>query len=381
MIEQTTSSDAVSTEAALVDRALSAGPDAFRPIVDRYQSAVFAVAFSRVRDFHLAEDVAQQVFLEAYQKLGSLKDREKLGGWLRTIAVRRALNVIRGNRKEVELQLDGSDGVLVGDANEDREREALKRRVIGAIGSLSKTQRETTTLFYIDGYAIDEVASMLDVPVGTVKRRLHDARARLKSEMMDLVKDTLTSEKPSGDFGDQVYKMIVEFATDRKGQWRQVHDKIAALGMEGVDGLHKAMDSPHGMTRWVVPKVVNAFLRQATTDDQKEGLIDILKTCLDDPNKQVRKAAINALFHLEVPEERKRVEFVPLVIERLDDRSEGVQRKAASKLLAFPEDVPLERAAMALARLNPVGRPSKFPGDMTRRYMNRLVQSIIKSRS
>ncbi len=52
-----------SIDAELVKRALCGGGDTFRPIVDRFQSAVFAVALPRVRDFHLAEDVAQQVFL------------------------------------------------------------------------------------------------------------------------------------------------------------------------------------------------------------------------------------------------------------------------------------------------------------------------------
>ena len=193
--------------------------------------------------------------------------RRRIGAW-RTVTVpitiRRSVNAIRSSRNEVAIQQDGSDGLLVGDANEDLDREDLKRRVGKAIGSLRPTQRETTTLFYIDGYSIGEIATILNVPPGTVKRRLHDARAKLKTEMVDLVKDTLTSERPSDDFGDQVHKMIRQYATERDGQWIHTHNRIVDLGLGGVEGLQKAMASPHGMTRWVVPDSIRSIRRASS---------------------------------------------------------------------------------------------------------------------
>lgn len=81
----------------LVARALADGAEAFRPIVARYQHAVFAVALSRLRDFHDAEDVAQQVFIEAFQRLGSLKDPARLGAWLRSMTVNRCIDLLRPN--------------------------------------------------------------------------------------------------------------------------------------------------------------------------------------------------------------------------------------------------------------------------------------------
>ena len=214
-----------------------------------------------------------------------------------------------------------------------------------------------------------------------MKRRLHDARAKLKTEMVDLVKDTLTSERPSDDFGDQVYEMIRQYATERDGQWYHAYWRIVDLGLDGVEGLEKAITSPHGDTRWLVPKLVDGFHQKATREDQREGLVEILKLCLNDSSKKVRRAAVGALLRLDVSKERKYGEFVPLVIERLDDRSQMVQRKAASKLLGFSKHVPLERAAMALARLDAVSNKNRFPGDMTQRYMSRLVRAIINSRT
>jgi RNA polymerase sigma factor (sigma-70 family) len=371
--DQTSIEVNASIDTRLVEKALHEGADSFRPIVERYKGAVFAVALSRVRDFHLAEDVAQQVFLEAYQKLDSIKDPARLGGWLRTIAARRSVNAIRSNRKEVEIQPDGSDGLLIGDANEDLEREDLKRRVAGAIGCLRKGQRETTVLFYIEGYSIGEIASILDIPPGTVKRRLHDARAKLKSEMLGLVKDTLTSEKPSDDFDDQVYTMIRQYAMEPTDRWWEVQDRIVALDLDGVEGLQKAFTSPHGNTRVLVPKLIVGFHRKAAQDDRREVLVDLLKSCLKDPNKNVRWAAVPALFFLDVPEERKHSEFVPLVLDLLEDRSRWIRRKAAYTLQHYAEHVPLERAALALADVG--------PDEWSRRTMSRLVREVIKRKA
>jgi len=175
--------------------------------------------------------------------------------------------------------------------------------------------------------------------------------------MVDLVKDTLTSERPSDDFGDQVYEMIRQYATERDGYWFHTYWRILDLELDGIEGLKKAMTSPHGDTRWLVPKLVNGFYRKATREDQREGLIGILKLCLKDSNKKVRRAAVDALFHLDFSKDRMREEFLPLVIERLEDRSRAVQRKAASKLLGFSEDVPLERVATVLGKLNSAGSP------------------------
>ena len=76
----------------LVARALAGGPESFAPIIDRYKDAVFGVALAKVRNFHDAEDIAQTVFVEAFQKLRNLREAGRLGPWLRTIAINRSIN-------------------------------------------------------------------------------------------------------------------------------------------------------------------------------------------------------------------------------------------------------------------------------------------------
>ena len=69
----------------------------------------------------------------------------------------------------------------------DFERKRLQERVMEAVGRLSRVQGETVMLHYISEYTIPEVAAIQEVPVGTIKRRLHDARKRLRQDMMDMV--------------------------------------------------------------------------------------------------------------------------------------------------------------------------------------------------
>ncbi|MCZ6636205.1 MAG: sigma factor, partial [bacterium] len=92
-------------DAIVVAEALENGPEAFAPIITRYKDAVFGVALARVRNFHDAEDVTQGVFLEAFERLDRLKDPNRLGAWLRSIAIHRSLNYLRGRGRSVDLEV------------------------------------------------------------------------------------------------------------------------------------------------------------------------------------------------------------------------------------------------------------------------------------
>src|SRR5947208_2589005 len=95
-------------DAELVATALRDGPEAFAPIVERYQDAVFGVALSRLGNFHDAQDVAQAVFVEAYQRLSSLRDPTRLGAWLRTMTIGRAIDLHRRRQhlKDVDAAIE-----------------------------------------------------------------------------------------------------------------------------------------------------------------------------------------------------------------------------------------------------------------------------------
>jgi RNA polymerase sigma-70 factor (ECF subfamily) len=127
-------------DAELVAAALAGGPKAFGPIVERYQDAVFGVALARLGDFHEAQDAAQAVFIEAFERLESLREPAKLGAWLRKIAIHRSLDMCRRRGK-----LSDVAEVPEPKAPDETHRRELREEVLAAVAKLGKAQREAIT--------------------------------------------------------------------------------------------------------------------------------------------------------------------------------------------------------------------------------------------
>ena len=183
----------------LVERARGGDLAAFDRLVERYQDAIFGAAYAMLGNYHDAEDVAQQAFIRAWRDLGSLRDAARFPGWLYRITQNLSRNSRARRHETVPLDQvawtirDASDGDgvagTVGMIDEVRE----------AIAALSEPHRLTIILFYMGGYGVAEVARILDIPVGTVKRRLHDARARLRLSLPGRVGHALRDTRPSRD--------------------------------------------------------------------------------------------------------------------------------------------------------------------------------------
>ncbi len=362
-------------DAELYAAAMGGGPEAFAPIVERYQDAVFGIALARLGNFHDAEDVAQGVFVKAFERLGDLKSPARLGAWLRTMTIHDCINKQRRRRELSDVEHCERQESKVAGPQAELERGELREQVLAAIRKLSKTQRETTTLFYINGYSVAAVASIQEVPVGTVKRRLHEARKRLKEEMMGMVEDVLKAEAPKEDFGERVFDLLCRYRRpELVWPWEEIREELRRIGVDGVDGFVKAMQSPHSGTRRFAAANLGFVHTVAgpSAKDAREMLVQLLKEALGDRDKKVRKCAAAAILGLDVDEERRIKEFVPLLLPLLTDRSWGVRRRAAYELSSrCAESVPLETAAHALA----VERRPRV-----RRMMERLVLSIIEAR-
>ncbi len=135
----------------------------------------------RLRDYSDAEELTQDVFLQAFTKLDQLREPAAFGGWLRQITVRMAINraVRRPNDVATEPELLAAtvvDTRTSGDKLVDREREAEVRAGLRRLGEMD---RQTLEAFYFGGQSLVEMADSFDAPVGTIKRRLHVARKRL----------------------------------------------------------------------------------------------------------------------------------------------------------------------------------------------------------
>jgi RNA polymerase sigma-70 factor (ECF subfamily) len=181
-----------SETAALVRRAQVGDRDAFGRLAVQFEPTVYAVALRRLGNTNEAQELTQEVFLHVLRRLDQLREPERFAGWLRQVAARMAIN--RATRRIAPQSVETA--VLEG-ASEDRDEEPLSsliareraERLWDALGRLKSLDRETLVAFYIRGASLIEMADDLEVPLGTVKRRLHTARKRLKIELESSVAD------------------------------------------------------------------------------------------------------------------------------------------------------------------------------------------------
>lgn len=338
-------------DAGLVATALAGGPETFGPIIERYQDAVFGVALARLRNFHDAEDIAQEVFIEAFEHLGRLENPCRLGAWLRSITIHRCIDHLRRRREVIDVDEIAEQVGGTSTPHTELERQELRAQVMAAIGRLSKTQRETTTLFYINGYSQEEIARIQEVPIGTVKRRLHDARQKLKEEMMDVVEDVLKAGAPKEDFGKQVFEILSRYGRPPAPwtQWEEVRAKLREIGTDGIEGFIKALESPHSPTRAFATVMLNA------SGQSDEVVEELLKKSLADSNKKVRRVAVGAILGIIDHEENRRGKLIPCVLPLLRDRCKRLRSYVAGYLRHipdYPKYVPLDCVARALVAEN-----------------------------
>ena len=169
----------------LVDRARAGDRAAYGELVERFQPTVYAVALARLRNPAEAQELAQEVFLHGMKKLAQLRDPQCFAGWLRQITVRMAINRLtrRGplHRADAEV-LDHAEAAGAGPL-EQLVRSEQAAALYRGLDRLKPVDRATLLAFYIRGRSLKQMSREFETPVGTIKRRLHVARNRLKKQL------------------------------------------------------------------------------------------------------------------------------------------------------------------------------------------------------
>jgi RNA polymerase sigma-70 factor, ECF subfamily len=165
----------------LVERARNGDHDAFARILAERADRLYALAYLMMRQRAAAEDALQDASLRAWRDLPRLRNIDRLDGWLRRLVINACLDALRRQRRRPpETALGPGDEPATADASEQiADREALAR----AFTNLSPEHRAVIVLTHYEGMATSEVASLLDVPPGTVKSRLHHALRALRAAL------------------------------------------------------------------------------------------------------------------------------------------------------------------------------------------------------
>ena len=174
----------------LIERTLAGDESAFSTLVRKYQKPVHAFVRRKVGDFHIAEEITQDIFLRVYEKLQTLKNPNTFAGWLYVIAAHQCFAWFEKKRIPME-SLDAMPpeeleelayGQYRAKQQEEFANEQQREVVEGLLQKLPEGERSVVTLHYLDSMTCEDVSELLGVSPNTVKSRLHRARKRLKKD-------------------------------------------------------------------------------------------------------------------------------------------------------------------------------------------------------
>ena len=232
-------------DAQLIRRILSGDDDAFNILVQRHQRGVHALAWRKVSDFHYAEEITQDTFLQAYKKLSTLKNPNQFAGWLYVIANRLCINWLQRHKPAMQSLEDTpveeiEESSYAHYTSEQREAEGTEHRYEIAQKLLSKlpeSERTVMTLHYLGEMTAKEISKFLGVSVNTITNRLWRARKRLREDQELLVQEVLGGVQ----FPTNLTENIMRQVADLKPTPPPVAKPLLPWGAVGVATLLFAM--------------------------------------------------------------------------------------------------------------------------------------------
>ena len=192
------------TDQEVVEQARDGRESAYRELIRRYQRPVFSLIYRMVRDRELAEDLSQETFVKVLNAIDRYRPEFKFSSWVFKIANNASIDHLR--KKELDtLSLDGgpdattaerveATALRIGDSTEspldELEARELGSAIERAIGKLRPEYQTCIILRHVEGRPYDEIADILELPLGTVKTYIHRARAELR-ELLDPLREIL----------------------------------------------------------------------------------------------------------------------------------------------------------------------------------------------
>ena len=202
----------------LIHRVLSGSDAAFDILVERYQKSVHALAWRKISDFHHAEEVTQDTFLQAYKKLSTLKNPNQFAGWLYVIANRLCIDWMR-KQKPAMQSLENTPMEEIEEVSyrhyvseQQRIRSAERRHEIvkKLLEKLPESERTVVTLYYLGEMTTKEIGKFLGVSAKTISSRLIRARKRLKQKEDLFVQEFFGSVQLSANLKQNIMRQVAD---------------------------------------------------------------------------------------------------------------------------------------------------------------------------
>ncbi len=268
----------------LVTQARTGDAEAFGAVVRRFQDMAVGYSYSLLGNLHLAEDAAQEAFLEAYLCLPNLREPAAFPGWFRRIVFKQCDRLRRDRNAQHEplpaMHEQVSPAPNQAEAMEQRE---MQQQIWSAIDALPEHERTVVLLYYLSGYSQQEISVFLDVSVTAIKKRLFSARQRLREMLLDAVADTLRASRPSQDerFAASVLEMLTAARTGDAARVKELLQQnrrlLTARDWLGNTALIMAVNSgQHAVAELLFQAGVQPDIHEAAAIGQTERVRALL---------------------------------------------------------------------------------------------------------
>ena len=168
----------------LITRVVAGDAAAERELYETYVDRIYRLAFRLAGEDELARDFTQATFIRAFEKIGSFRGESSLSTWLHSIGVSVALNGLRKTKRLRNREAPMEEGLMIGASRTEAEPD-LKESMVRAIDALADKYRTVFVMHDVEGYTHEEISGTLNIPIGTSKSHLFQARSKLRVTLAD----------------------------------------------------------------------------------------------------------------------------------------------------------------------------------------------------
>ncbi len=202
----------------LIRRILSGDDTAFETLVQKYQGSIHALAWRKIGDFHIAEEITQDTFLQVYKNLSQLRNPNQLLGWMYVIANRLCLKWLEKNKSVMQSLEDTPVEEIervsythhVAEQRETERTEQHHELVKKLLAKLPESERTVVTLYYLGKMTTKEISKFLGVSVNTITSRLQRARKRLQEQQEALIQEVLGGVQIPTRVSENIMRQVSE---------------------------------------------------------------------------------------------------------------------------------------------------------------------------
>ena len=217
----------------IIQKCLTGDTAAFGLLVDKYKASVYALAYAKLGNFHDAQDITQEVFLKAYQKLRTLKRWDKFLSWLYAITSNLCKDFLRAKARRIdgEYIADQSTAHLERLSLASHHEDEVYQSLHETLAMLPEIHRQVLTLHYLGGLSCLEIGQFLGASPDTIAKRLSRARSKLKKEMLILMNTHFAQQKLQPAFTFNIIEAVKRTRIQPNPQTPAIPVGFAALGI------------------------------------------------------------------------------------------------------------------------------------------------------